>query len=298
LKVACYDRSGSQIQTFNTSGAVARRFFWSDDVEAASSRIRRKGGHGIHGCAEEGVRYSHARHRLPLVIGDSHSTDVMPDQATRATCQEQQRHCQHGQAPSVREHPDQYKEEAMDELHLDGPGYAGPDEVPRLYMGFRDGGEVVRVHEARTGRHGPLRPHRRPNLQEVRVANIAGSGLAALGMHVSAAGMLQIAECRVRTVSSKGKLTVMDKLVGSRSPEEITFLDDIVMFVVHSGARGDEELTGWERPDGSRLVLSSRAVRDELKATVKEEGLPELYFSSIAEERCDYAYAGSRGQRV
>jgi hypothetical protein len=37
-------------------------------------------------------------------------------------------------------------------------------------------------------------------------------------------------------------------------------------------------------------VLSSRAVRDELKATVKEEGLPELYFSSIAEERCDYAY--------
>jgi hypothetical protein len=56
--------------------------------------------------------------------------------------------------------------------------------------------------------------------------------------------------------------------------------NDIVMFVVHSGARGDEELMRCERPDGSRLVLSSRAVRDELKATVKEEGLPELYFSS------------------
>jgi hypothetical protein len=99
-------------------------------------------------------------------------------------------------------------------------------------------------------------------------------------MHASAAGMLQIIECRVRTVSSKRKLTVKDKLVGRRSPEEITFLDDIVMFVVHSGARGDEELMSCERPDESRLVLSSRAVRDELKVTVKEEGLPELYFSS------------------
>jgi hypothetical protein len=31
-----------------------------------------------------------------------------------------------------------------------------------------------------------------------------------------------------------------------------------------------------QRPDGSRLVLSSRAERDELKATVMD-GLPELY---------------------
>ena len=52
------------------------------------------------------------------------------------------------------------------------------------------------------------------------------------------------------------------------------------MFIAHSGASGEEELLSCERPDGSRLVLSSRAVRDELKATVKEEGLPELYFSS------------------
>jgi integrase len=88
--------------------------------------------------------------------------------------------------------------------------------------------------------------------------------------------VLQITECRVRTVSSKRKVTEKDELVGRRSPEEITFLDDIVMSVVHSGARGDEELM---RSNGSRLVLSTRAVRDELKATVKEEGLPELYFS-------------------
>jgi hypothetical protein len=90
---------------------------------------------------------------------------------------------------------------------------------------------------------------------EGRVANIAGSGLADLGLHASAAGILQITECRMRTVSSKGKLTVKDKLVGRRSPEEITFLDDIVMFVVHSGARGGEEMMSCERPDGSRMVL-------------------------------------------
>ena len=64
------------------------------------------------------------------------------------------------------------------------------------------------------------------------------------------------------------------------SPEETALLDDTVMFVVHSGAKGDEEFLSCFRPDGSRLVLSSRAVRDELKPTVKNEGLPELYFSS------------------
>ena len=113
-----------------------------------------------------------------------------------------------------------------------------------------------------------------------QVANVAGSGLAALGLHLSVDGMSEISECRVRTVSSKGKLTRKDKLVGRRSPEESAFLDDIVMFVAHSGAGGEEEFLSCERPDGSRLVLSSRAVRDELKATVKDEGLPARYFSS------------------
>ena len=115
---------------------------------------------------------------------------------------------------------------------------------------------------------------------EGQVVNVAGSGLADLGLHLSADGLSQITECRVRTVSSKGKLTVKDKLIGRRSPEETAFLDDILMFVAHSGARGHEELLSCVRPDGSRLVLSSRAVRDELKSTVKDEGLPELYFSS------------------
>jgi hypothetical protein len=113
-----------------------------------------------------------------------------------------------------------------------------------------------------------------------QVANVSGSGLTALGLHFSAEGMSQITACRVRTVSSKGKLTVKDKLVGRRSTEESIFLDDIIMFIAHSGARGDEELLSCDRPDGKRLALSSRAVRDMLKTTVREEGLPELYFSS------------------
>jgi hypothetical protein len=89
-----------------------------------------------------------------------------------------------------------------------------------------------------------------------------------------------IIECQVRTVSSKGKLTVKDKLIGRRSPEESNFLDDIIAFIVHSGARGDEELLSCESPNGVRIALSSRAVRDELKTTVRDEGLPDLYFSA------------------
>jgi hypothetical protein len=113
-----------------------------------------------------------------------------------------------------------------------------------------------------------------------QVLNIAGSGLAALALHSSAEGMSQISECRVRTILSTGKLAVKDKPVGRRSVKESTILDDIIMFIVHSGARRDEELLSCERPDGSRIALSSRSARDELKATVRDEGLPDLYFSS------------------
>lgn len=87
-----------------------------------------------------------------------------------------------------------------------------------------------------------------------QVANVAGSELSALDLHQSAAGMSQITECRVRTVSSKGKLTVKDKLAGRRSAEESIFLDDIVMYIIHSGARGDEELLSCRRPDGTRIA--------------------------------------------
>jgi hypothetical protein len=121
---------------------------------------------------------------------------------------------------------------------------------------------------------------------------------------LSAEGISQIKECRVRTVSSKGKLTVKDKLIGRRSAEESTFLEDIILFIVHSGAKGEEELLSCERLRGTRLALSSRAVREELTTTVKEEGLPELYLyfsshslrkSAITHTR-NHALAGKRGR--
>jgi hypothetical protein len=84
-------------------------------------------------------------------------------------------------------------------------------------------------------------------------------------------------------------------LIGRGSPEVTAFPDDIVMFVVHSGAKGDEEFLSCVRPDGSRLVLSSRAVRDELKTTVKNEGLPELYFNSHSLRRGPNAHMSALG---
>jgi hypothetical protein len=57
--------------------------------------------------------------------------------------------------------------------------------------------------------------------------NVLGSGLAALPLADSVEGRLPILECRVRTVSSKGKVVVKPKLRARRSPEEAEFLDDL-----------------------------------------------------------------------
>ena len=53
-----------------------------------------------------------------------------------------------------------------------------------------------------------------------RSQNVPGSGLAALWLMDSPEGRLSIAECRVRTMSSKGKVVVKPKLIARRSPEE------------------------------------------------------------------------------
>ena len=113
-----------------------------------------------------------------------------------------------------------------------------------------------------------------------QTTSVSASALTALGLHLSAEGLKQIAECRVRMVTSKGKVTVKDKLIARRSPEEAELLEDIVGFVVNSGARGEEEMLSCRRPDGSRLALRSRAIRDELKRTCQSNGLPPTYFSS------------------
>ena len=110
--------------------------------------------------------------------------------------------------------------------------------------------------------------------------NFAGSMIATLGIHLSEQGRGQVVECRVRTVTTKGKVTVKDKLIGRRSAEEAVFLEEVFEFVARSGAAGDEEMLSCARPDGSRLALRSRAVREELKRTCESEGLPPTYFSS------------------
>lgn len=62
--------------------------------------------------------------------------------------------------------------------------------------------------------------------------------------------------------------------------EETQFLEDIAMYVTKSGATGNEELFTFRKQDGTEVALRSRTVRDELKQTCKNHGLPPAYFSS------------------
>jgi hypothetical protein len=113
-----------------------------------------------------------------------------------------------------------------------------------------------------------------------QLTSVSGSTLSELGLLLTSEGMNRVKECRVRTVTTKGKITAKDKLIRRRSEEESGFLDEIVEFVARSGAAGDEELLSCTRPDGSRMALRSRTVREELKRTCEGEGLPANYFSS------------------
>lgn len=49
---------------------------------------------------------------------------------------------------------------------------------------------------------------------------------------------------------------------------------------MHAGAKGDEELFGFRKQDGSRSVLRARSVRDELEDICRRNGLPPDYFSA------------------
>jgi integrase len=83
-------------------------------------------------------------------------------------------------------------------------------------------------------------------------------------------------ECRVRTVSSKGK----PKLIARRSPEEAEFLDDLAAWIIHSGASASDEVFSFRRRDGTLVRLTGRLVRDEIKKTYASSGLPPDYFSA------------------
>ena len=77
-------------------------------------------------------------------------------------------------------------------------------------------------------------------------------------------------------VSTKDKITTKVKLIGRRSVSESEFLNDLIDFTVHAGAKGD----GYRKRDGSRTVLRARLVRDELKDICRRNGLPPDYFSA------------------
>jgi hypothetical protein len=113
-----------------------------------------------------------------------------------------------------------------------------------------------------------------------KIQNVLGSGLVGLNLTDSVEGRLSIAECAVRTVSSKGKVVVKPKLIKRLSPEEAEFLDDLASWIIHSGTTGKDEVFSFRKKDGSISVLTGRTVRDEIKTTCASNGLPPDYFSA------------------
>jgi hypothetical protein len=109
---------------------------------------------------------------------------------------------------------------------------------------------------------------------------ITGSGLVEMQLADSFDGQRSVTECMVRTVTAKGKVVVKPKHMSRRSPEEEEFLDDLVSWIVHSGTTGKEEVFSYRRSDGQLMPMTGRTVRDELKKTCVNNGLPPAYFSS------------------
>jgi hypothetical protein len=80
---------------------------------------------------------------------------------------------------------------------------------------------------------------------------VFGSDLACLRLEDSVEGRLAILECRVCTVTSKGKVVVKPKLIARRSPEEAEFLDDSTSWIIHSGTNMANEVFSFRKKDGS-----------------------------------------------
>ena len=110
--------------------------------------------------------------------------------------------------------------------------------------------------------------------------SVVGSTLATLELVRGSTGQTRVLECSVLAASSKGKIPVKPKYLGRRSPSESQFLDDLVEFMVSSGTRGTKELLSYRKRDGRRIILSDSAVREELKNTCREHGLPPDLFCS------------------
>ena len=89
-----------------------------------------------------------------------------------------------------------------------------------------------------------------------------------------------VSECSVLPASSKGKVVIKPKIIGTRSQEERRFLLDIVIFLAHSGTVGSDLLFSFHSEKKQHVVLRAKSVRDELKNTCKLHGLPEEMFSA------------------
>jgi hypothetical protein len=89
-----------------------------------------------------------------------------------------------------------------------------------------------------------------------------------------------IIECRVRMVSSKGKVVVKPELLARRSLEKAEFLVDLAAWIIHSGASGSDEVSSFRKRVGTLVRLTGRSVRDEIKKTCASNGLPPDYFSA------------------
>lgn len=125
--------------------------------------------------------------------------------------------------------------------------------------------------------------------------SIVGSALAALGLARGSTGPTQVLECRVLAASSKGKIPVKPKYLGRRSPAESQFLDDLIEFMSRSGTQGTEELLSYRQRGGRRITLSGSAVREELKNTCRQHGLPPDLFSSHSLRKGTITHMRARG---
>ena len=116
-----------------------------------------------------------------------------------------------------------------------------------------------------------------------RTVNILGSDLAKHGLRELAeeSSLLgRVIQCQVLTASSKGKVSSKPKVIGRRSPEEGNHLDNLVLFMTHSGALGADELFTIRDATGIHTVLKAKTIRVEIKRACIRLNLPPAYFSS------------------
>lgn len=68
----------------------------------------------------------------------------------------------------------------------------------------------------------------------------------------------RVIECRAQGASSKAKAVVKAKLIGRRSEEGAQFLDDLIVFLTKSGARGSDELFSYREGLSAKSALRGR----------------------------------------